>query len=117
MPGSIVYQTFDISTILLATQIADLETLSTAIAPSGSSEMTAVSLTVSGTVATLMVSGGQPDADRHGAVLAMISDGEAPEWLGVSGVSQVLPTDMPQVAPVPGFGAARSLFFRPEAAI
>lgn len=83
-----------------------IETVAASIAPFGAGELTATSISVIGQVIGLTLSGGQPRRVYTVQLLVAATNGNVYQPTVNIRVRPLLPTDQPQVAPVPGFGTA-----------
>ena len=102
-PGEVIDQTYDVTPQVSVP--ADITELTAEIAPSGSGELEATSLTFSGSTLTLRLESGQPTRVYTILFTAAMTDGEEIQWIIIQGVSRTLPTD---TAPPPsdvGFGS------------
>jgi hypothetical protein len=106
-PGETRNQTFDFSTLNIpALTFANLQSLTAAAAPSGTGELVLVALSVTGSVLTLDLTGGQPTRTYTVLFTATLRDGETLQWLVRQNVNAVLPTDAAADPPSWGFGSA-----------
>lgn len=104
LPGAVLDYSLDIGAAI-DPETDFIASVSLAVAPSGSGEMQPSNLTVSGLVITATMSGGQPTRVYSVRIIVTMTDGQAFEFLVEQGVRALLSTDVPQIAPVPGFGA------------
>lgn len=93
-----------ITPYVLPTEI--ILTASAQIAPSGSGEMQATSLTVSGQTLFLGLSGGQPTRIYTVQFVVQMTDGGVYQPIAQIACLPVLPTDRAPPPPDPGFGPA-----------
>ena len=74
------------------------------VAPSGTGELTPVAIGVFDQTLSLTLSGGQPRQIYTIQFVVTMTDGSIYQIVVYIGVLAILPTDRPQVPPVPGFG-------------
>jgi hypothetical protein len=84
----------------------EIQSVSASIAPSGSGEMTATAISIFGQTLSLTLQGGQPRRVYVVQFVVTMTSGAVYQLTVNIGVRAVLPTDQPQIPPVPGFGTA-----------
>lgn len=93
---------FDVTSLINTGDI--FTSVSAAIAPSGTGELQPLSIVANGFVLTVTESGGQPGRVYTIEFNIITTGADIYQFTVNQGIPPVLPSDVAQVAPIPGFG-------------
>lgn len=113
LPDAILDYTLDIGAAI-DPAVDFIVSATAAVAPSGAGEMQPSNLRVAGACLTLTMTGGQPGRTYTVKFIVPMTDNRIFEFLVRQYVPPLLPEDLPQAIPDPGFGPPATWSFGPS---